>query len=74
MLIVQVGTYEVFLIPPVLFCIMSLCNKCFWGCFPHFVATFFEVGFEGTLLYGWTSLPMAAVGLSILGFLGVCLV
>ena len=46
----------------------------FSGCFPPFIATLFDVGFEGALLYGWTSLPMATVGLSRLGFLGVCLV
>ena len=63
------------MIPPVAdFHLMSLCNKCLRGCFPPFVATFFDVGFEGTLLSGWTSLPMAAVGLSRLGFLGVCFV
>ena len=61
-----------FLIPPVvdLFHLINLCNKCFHGCFPPLVAIFFVVGFEGTLLSGWTSLPIAVVGLSRLGFLG----
>ena len=42
--------------------------------FSSFSSYFFYVGFEGTLLSGWTSLPIAGVGLSRLGFLGVCLV
>ena len=54
MLIVPDGICEVFLIPPVddLFHLISLCNKCFRGCFPPFMATFFDVGFKGTLLSG----------------------
>ena len=68
--------YEFFLIVPVvdIFHLINLCNKCFCGCFPPLVAIFFDIGFEGTLLSGWTSLPIAVVGLSRLGFLGVCFV
>ena len=46
----------------------------FLGLFSFFPGYFFDVGFEGILLSSCTSLPTAAVGLSILGFLGVCLV
>ena len=65
-----------FLIPPVVdLChLINLCNKCFRGCFSPLVAIFFNVGFEGTLFSGWTLLPIAVVGLSRLGFLGVCFV
>ena len=35
---------------------------------------FLVVGFEGILLSGCMSLPIVVVGLSTLGFLGICLV
>ena len=76
MLTILDDIYEGFLILPVvdLFHLTNLCGKCFCGCFPLLVGISFHVGFEGTLLSGWTSLPIAVVGLSRLGFLGVCFV
>ena len=43
------------------------------GCFPPFVAICLDAGLVGVLL-PCTSLPMAAGGLSKVGFLGVCFV
>ena len=62
-----------FLIPPVTEFHLSIFHKiCLHSCFPPFVI-FLAVGFKGTLL-SWTSLPMAADGLSRTKFLGVCFV
>ena len=63
-----------FLIPPVdEVHLISLCSICLQGCFPPLVPMFLDEGFRGALL-SCTSLPMAADGLSKLGFLGVCFV
>ena len=71
------GQYQCgFLSPPVVgvSCLNSFCNRCFLGCFPPFTGTFLDICFVLVFHSGWTSLPIAIVGLFALGFLGVCLV
>ena len=47
----------------------------FLGCLPPLTGALFgiDLGF-GLLSVDWISLPTATIGLSLLGFLGVCLV
>ena len=52
----------------------SFCDRCFLGCFPPFTGNFLDICFVLVFHLGWTSLPIAIVGLFTLGFLGVCLV